>query len=246
MQYFRAIFSGLFLFFTSLGGVRAETAIVAVAANFLTTAEIVGEAFTRDTGHEIQLVSGSTGKLYAQIVNGAPFDVFLAADAARPAALEKDGLVARRMPYAFGQLVLLVRGRREASLEAISDDRLRIAIADPDLAPYGLAARQVLGKLRGSANWNGNLVYGEDIGQTMSFIASRNADAALVALSQMPLVNFRSQELLIPADLYEPIRQEAVLLERATSNAAARGFFEYLDGPVARGLIKASGYGILE
>jgi len=243
MQFFRAIFSGLVLFLAIAGGIRAETATVAVAANFVTTAELLAEAFERDTGHEIVLVPGSTGKLYAQIIKGAPFDVFLAADAARPAALEKEELVAGRKPYAYGRLVLLVRGRREASLEAITSDKLRIAIANPELAPYGHAARQVLGGLRGAANWNANLVYGDDIGQTMNFIASRNADAALVALSQTPLVNFRAQELLIPTDLYDPIRQEAVLLERATSNAAARNFFEYLDSPTARRLIEASGYG---
>ncbi len=246
MQVFRAILSGLFLCLAITGTARAETATVAVAANFLTTAELLGAAFTRDTGHEAVFVAGSTGKLFAQIVNGAPFDVLLAADADRPAALETRGLTAGRKLYALGRLVLLVRGAREASLAAITTDKLRIAIADPELAPYGVAARQVLAGLRGFANWRSNVVFGQDVGQTMSFIATRNVDAALVALSQVTLVDFKSQEFLIPADLHDPIRQEAVLLERATSNAAARGFYEYLDSPAAKRLIEAAGYGTAE
>ena len=241
-----ALVGSMILSLTLAAGLRAETATVAVAANFLTTAEALAEAFKRDSGHDLVLVSGSTGKLYAQIINGAPFDVFMAADAARPEALEKDELTAGRKPYAFGKLALLVRGRREATLDAIAEGRLRIAIADPDLAPYGHAARQVLGAIRGTSDWDRRLVFGEDVGQVMSFIATRNADAAIVALAQLPLVNFRANELLIPSELYSPIRQEAVLMERSTSNAAARGFFAYLDTPTARRLIEASGYGITE
>jgi molybdate transport system substrate-binding protein len=246
MLFVRTIFSGLILFLATFGGVRAETATVAVAANFLTTAKLLSEAFESKSGHQIVLVPGSTGKLYAQIVSGAPFDLFLSADAARPAALENGGLSARRKTYAIGQLVLLVRGRRETSLETLKSDSLRIAIADPDLAPYGAAARQVLGAVRGAGDWNANLVYGQDIGQTMSFIASRNADAALVALSLLPLVNFRAQVFLIPAELYDPIEQQVVLLSRSTSNIAAREFYDYLESPAAYRLIKAAGYGIPE
>lgn len=246
MPLLRTIFSGLVLMLASLGGLRAETATVAVAANFLTTAELLSEAYERDSGHTIVLVSGSTGKLYAQVVQGAPFDLVLAADTARPKALEDSGLAARRKTYATGQLVLLVRGRREASLETLKSDDLRIAIADPNMAPYGEAARQVLGALRGEADWKSNLVYGSDIGQTMSFVASRNADAGLVAMSQLPLVNFRAQEFLIPPELYAPIEQQVVLLSRSTSNAAARGFYDYLESPAAYRLIEAAGYGLPE
>ena len=246
MLYFRTIFSGLILTLAALGGVRAETATVAVAANFLTTAELLSEAFERDSGHQIDLVSGSTGKLYAQILNGAPFDVFLAADAERPEALEREGLAITRDVYAFGRLVLVVRGAREASLETLASDRLRIAIADPNLAPYGQAAQQVLGEIRGSDDWDANLVYGEDIGQAMSFVATRNADAGLLAMSQMPLIRFRSQQFVIPDNLYRPIRQEVVLLERPSNNEAARSFFEYLRSPVGRSLIEAAGYGVPE
>ncbi len=246
MLYFRTIFSTLMLIFAALGGVRAETATVAVATNFLTTAELLVEAFEKESGHQIVLVPGSTGKLYAQILNGAPFDIFLAADADRPEALEREGLANARDLYAFGRLVLLVRGAREASLETIASDRLRLAIANPELAPYGAAAQQVLGAVRGFDDWDANLVYGEDIGQTMSFVATRNADAGLLALSQMPLVRFRSQQFLIPEDLYRPIRQEAVLLDRGASNEAARIFYDYIRSPPGIRLIDAAGYGVPE
>ncbi len=243
MRRFQAVLTVLALGLSLAGAARAATATVAVAANFLTTAESLAEEFSRETGHQIELVPGSTGKLFAQIVNGAPFDVFLAADAARPAALEDRGLAASRKPYAFGRLVLLVRGRREASLAAITDDDLRIAIADPELAPYGVAARQVLAGLRGTADWRSNVVLGADVGQAMSFLATRNADAAILALSQLVLVDFRARELVIPPELYDPIQQDVVLLEGSTSNPAARAFFEYLASPAALRLIESAGYG---
>lgn len=246
MQRCLALLGSMILSLTLAAGLRAETATVAVAANFLTTAETLAESFKRDSGHDLVLVSGSTGKLYAQIKNGAPFDVFLAADVGRPEALEKDQLTAGRKPYAFGRLVLLVRGRTEATLDVIAEGKLRIAIADPDLAPYGYAARQVLGAVRGASDWDRRLVFGQDVGQVMTFIATRNADAALVALAQLAQVDFRASELLIPSDLHTPIRQEAVLMERSTSNAAARAFYAYLDTPTARRLIEESGYGVTE
>ena len=246
MHFVRTILGSFILLLASFGGLHAETVTVAVATNFLKTAELLVKEFESQSEHQIVLVPGSTGKLYAQIANGAPFDVFLSADSARPAKLEDTGLAVQRKTYAFGRLLLLVRGRREASLETLKSDRLRIAIANPDLAPYGTAARQVLGAMRGVSNWKANLVYGQDIGQTMSFIATRNADAALVALSQVQEVDFRAREFLIPADLYDPIEQQAALLSRASGNTAAREFYDFLGSPAAYRLIDAVGYGIPE
>ncbi len=232
-----------------LGGgspASAEQALVAVAANFTTVAERLVEAFESTAEHRVTLTSGSTGKLYAQVRHGAPFDVFLAADQERPRRLADSGLVADdgRFTYARGRLVLWGAALEagdvwSAALEASSSRR--IALANPDLAPYGAAARQAL---ESKGLWKGlqsKLVFGENVGQAFSLVASGNAQLGLVARSSV--VAWGGDEgRLVPETLHAPIRQDAVLLRRAKDNAAARAFFEFLKSPAARRHLLESGY----
>ncbi|MDJ0628280.1 MAG: molybdate ABC transporter substrate-binding protein [Rhodobacter sp.] len=228
---------------------QAGQATVAVAANFLTTAERLAEAFTRETGHEVSLVHGSTGKLYAQIVSGAPFDLFLAADTARPERLEADGRVAPegRTSYAEGRLALVLRGAgRQTSIDAyLADPSRRLALADPAVAPYGLAAREVLLAVRGG-NWAENVVLGESVGQALAFLATGNAPAGLVALPQAGDLRGDFTVIPVPAGRHAPIRQDAVLLRRGADNPAARGFFAFLGSEPARAIIRDAGFGVSE
>jgi molybdate transport system substrate-binding protein len=219
---------------------------VAVAANFLLTAQNIAAGFEAETGHEVALVHGSTGKLYAQIVAGAPFDVFLSADAARPAELVANGLAAGVRTYSFGRLALVLRDRAETSLDAtLARTDRRLAIADPAVAPYGVAAREVLQGIRGT-DWAENLVYGESVGQAFAFVATGNAPLGLVALSQTRQGALDLKVIEVPEDRHAPLRQDAVLLMRARDNAVARAFFDYLDGALARAMIVEAGYGVTE
>ena len=228
---------------------RAEEAQVAVAANFSAPAKQLAERFSRDTPHRIAISIGSTGKFYAQITNGAPFDVFLAADDETPLRLEKEKLAAAgsRFTYAVGKLVLwspkagLVDGGGEVLR---SGSFKRLAIANPKLAPYGAAARQAMEKLGVWPSLQDRLVQGENIAQTLQFIASGNAELGFVALSQVSEAGKppAGSYWRVPQALYEPIRQDAVLLVRGSGNPAARAFLEYLRGAAARDVIRASGY----
>lgn len=229
------------------GPAAADRITVAVAANFLTTAQDIAAAFSAETGHEVALAHGSTGKIYAQINAGAPFDVFLSADEDRPALLEAEGKIAAngRRTYALGTLAF-VHGPRTPSgplAEMVARTGLRLAIADPKIAPYGIAARQVLEALRGE-DWQRDLVYGDSVGQTFAFVATGNAGAGFVALSQARSFQGEIWVLEVPTELYDPIRQDAVLLKRAEGNAAARAFFDFLDGEFALQIMQSAGYGV--
>lgn len=229
--------------------VSADRITVAVAANFLTAAQDVAAAFSAETGHEVALVHGSTGKLFAQIVAGAPYDVFLAADVARPARLMQAGRVAPDgiRPYAVGRLALVHgAGTEPGTLEEIlMRPALRIAIADPAIAPFGAAARDVLRKSRG-AQWRRNVVYGESVAQAFAFVATGNADAGLVALSQALTYQGDLWTLPVPAEMHDPIQQDAALLKRAENKPAARLFLEFLGGDFARDILTAQGYEVPE
>ena len=227
----------------------AEEVVVAVASNFAPVAEGLAEDFAASTEHEITLVAGSTGKLYAQIVRGAPFDVFLAADTARPARLVADGRAipdARRV-YAVGRLVLWGGAREGATQvgpELLSGGTFRhLAIANPSLAPYGVAAREVLRALELDSALADRLVFGENIGQTFALVASGNAELGLVAQAQVvgdPAR--RAAAWLVPARHHAPIRQEGVLLARAAEKPSARAFLDYLATDEAKRAIEAAGY----
>lgn len=241
-----ALVAGLALPVPAAGG----EATVAVAANFAEVVERLEERYERETGHALTVAIGSTGKLYAQIANGAPFDVFLAADQARPQRLEKEGLAvtASRFTYATGRLTLWSRepgrvGSDGAATLEEGDFRL-LAIANPELAPYGAAARRALESLGLWQGLRGKLVMGETIGQAHAMVASGNAELGLVALSYLvsPRNEVRGSRWDVPADLYPPIRQDAVLLKRAAGNAAARGFLDFLRSQEAKDLIEAYGY----
>lgn len=222
---------------------------VAVAANFIAPMNKLAAQFERDTGHRLLVSIGSTGRLYAQIYQGAPFDLLLAADDDTPARLEKDGLAVpgTRQTYAIGRLVLwsLQPGLVDARGEVLRRrDLAHLAMADPKLAPYGRAAMQALERLGLAAQWRPRLVQGESIAQAHQFVASGNAALGLVALSQV----FDGDRLIqgsawvVPSNLHEPIRQDAVLLKRGQGNAAAAAFLAYLKSEPARAIIRRAGY----
>jgi molybdate transport system substrate-binding protein len=227
----------------------AESAHVAVAANFAGTARVLAEQFAGQSGHRLKLSSGSTGKFYAQIKNGAPFDVFLSADEATPLRLESEKLAVAgsRFTYAVGRLVLwsAQRGLVDERGEVLRQGRFnRLAIANPKLAPYGAAAQETLEKLGLWGELRPKLAQGENIAQTLQFISSGNAELGFVALSQIRDAGkpTSGSHWLVPASLHAPLRQDAVLLARAERNPAAQGFLEYLRTAPARDLIRAYGY----
>lgn len=230
---------------------RAGTVQVAVAANFTEPMKVIAADFEKDTGNTVQLSFGSTGKFYSQIKNGAPFDVFLSADEATPALLEKEGAAVpgSAFTYATGRLVLW--SAKPDVVDAQGDvlkknDFKNIAIASPKLAPYGAAAVQTLTHLGLLAAVQPKLVTGESIGQTFSFVSTGNADVGFVALSQV----FADGKIksgsgwIVPENLHAPIRQDAVELDHATSNPTAVALLHYLKGEKARAVIRAYGYGI--
>lgn len=217
----------------------AQDVSVAVAANFLTTAKALAEAFEEESGHDVGVAHGATGQLYAQIQNGAPFDVFLSADAERPALLEADGKTLERRTYALGRLVLA--SRMPLTRETVADllkDRT-VALADPMVAPYGLAATRAMEGLRlDTATFRPVLL--ANVGQVATVFVTRNAEAAFVAESQVSAL--APPETLDLDGLYDPIQQDAVLLTRAVDNMAARAFWSWMAGPDAQEIIRRSGY----
>ncbi|UGV30484.1 molybdate ABC transporter substrate-binding protein [Halopseudomonas aestusnigri] len=228
----------------------ADEVQVAVAANFTAPMQEIAQAFEQDTGNRVVAAFGSTGQLYAQISHGAPFEVFLAADATTPARIEQDGLAVTgtRFTYATGALALW---SADASLISDGEQLLRsgsfqhLAIANPKTAPYGLAAKQVMQRLGLSAALAHTLVEGQSIGQTYQFVASGNAELGFVALSQV----YRNGEITtgsawqLPAELYEPIHQDAVLLDKGADNPAAAALLSYLKSERAAAIIRSYGYG---
>lgn len=230
----------------------AEEAFVAVATNFAEVMEHLEASFETETGYDLTVVTGSTGKLHAQIMHGAPFDVFLSADRERPRLLEENGAAVSgtRFTYAIGRLVLwsLDPGRIGADGEAVlrEGDFRRLAMANPALAPYGLAARETLEAL-GLSRWlEDRVVLGENIGQAHAMVATGNAELGFVALSYLlsPRNEKPGSRWEVPKALYSPIRQDAVLLERAADNAVAAAFMEWLRGDEACLVIVRHGYGV--
>jgi molybdate transport system substrate-binding protein len=223
----------------------AETAHIAVAANFTGAAEELGEVFTAETGHEVILSFGPTGGLYAQITQAAPFDVFLAADTERPelAIAEGFGVAGSVFVYAEGRLALYAPGRDAsdgASLLAGGAFE-KLAIADPGAAPYGAAALETLTALGLYDAIGPKLVMGENISQALQFVESGNAELGFVAASQ---VLGKADVWLVPTELHAPIAQGAVLLKQGVDNAAAVGFLEFLRSDEAVAVIEAAGYAV--
>ena len=231
----------------------AEPLRVAVASNFLMPAKVLAARFEESSGRELSIIAGSTGKLFAQIVNGAPYSVFLAANAAEPMRLEAEGQVVpgTRVTYATGRLVLWSVDGELLTAEAGKDlirrgDFDRLAIANPKIAPYGAAALQTLQSLKLDTKALGSrLVRGENISQAYQFVASGNADLGFVAWSQVsnPRRSATGSHWLVPEDLHDPIEQQAVLLIRGADDADARSFLDYLRSVEALRLIRSYGYG---
>jgi len=242
----------LFLFgFLGAGAASAEDVQVAVAANFTAPMKAIAAAFEKDTGHKARLAFGSSGKFYAQIRNGAPFQVLLSADDETPARLEREGMAVpgTRFTYAVGRLALwsaqagAVDGRGEVLRKG---GYKHVAIANPKLAPYGAAAVEVMQRLGVVEAVRPKLVQGENIAQTHQFVASGNAELGFVALSQIT----RDGKLtggsawIVPGDLHTPIRQDAVILAAGKGNAAASALMAYLGSEKAKAVIRAYGYDI--
>ncbi len=249
----RLSFSGnLFLALSVVSAIPAFAAdtLVAVAANFSETMEQLQKEFEQSHSHSLRVSTGSTGKLYAQIVNGAPFDILLSADEERPKQLVKNGNAKpeNRFTYAIGELVLWSADQSRISVAGDEVLKLRdfrkLAIANPELAPYGRAAMQALQANGIAKSLKDRLVFGENVGQTFAFVASGNAELGLVAHSHVLSArnNGRGSSWAVPAELHDPIRQDAVLLKRGEGNIAARKFIQFLRSNAARSIIRNSGY----
>jgi molybdate transport system substrate-binding protein len=228
------------------GPTEAAETRVAVAANFAEPAREIAARFAAATGHKAVLSFGASGQFFAQIANGAPFDIFLSADAERPIRAEADGLSVRgsRFTYATGRLVLWSRapGLVDGGGAILARGGFaKLAIADPKTAPYGLAAVETLRKLGLSERLSPRLVTGTSITQAYQFTDTGAAELGFVALSQVVGHN-RGSRWIVPASHHSPIDQQAVLLKRAADNAAARAFMVFLKGPEARAIIRRYGY----
>ncbi|WP_341742930.1 molybdate ABC transporter substrate-binding protein [Azonexus hydrophilus] len=243
--------SALFTALLAATGVHAGEVQVAVAANFTEPAKQIAAEFTRDTGHLAKLSFGSTGKFYTQITNGAPFEMLLAADDSTPARLEREGHAVNgsRFTYAVGTLVLWSSKATfvDAGGEVLKSGRFnKLSIANPKTAPYGAAAVETLKKLNLLEAVQPKFVQGENISQTLQFVSTGNADLGFVALSQV----FQDGRItggsawIVPAEMHDPILQDAVIFKRGESNPAASALQAYLKGDKARAIIRRFGYAI--
>lgn len=228
---------------------NAASVQIAVASNFAQTMADIAAAFARETGHQAAVSTGATGKLYAQISNAAPFEVFLAADATTPARLESEGLTVpgTRRTYAIGKLVLWSSrpGFVDGEGRVLREGRFaHLALANPKAAPYGAAAVKVLNHFGLFKTLEPKLVQGENIAQTQQFVNTGNAELGFLALSQVWKAGRLSGGSVwrVPANLYPPIRQDAVMLRKGRDNPAAAAFLTFLQGDASRAIIQSYGY----
>lgn len=230
----------------------AEEVHVAVATNFRTTLSEIVRNFERDTKHTALVNSGSSGKFYAQIKHGAPFDVFFSADVMRPKRIEEEGLAVpgSRFTYAIGRLTLwspdpnMIKGD---GLTVLANGLFEhLAMANPKTAPYGTAAKRTLEALGLWKDIKGRTVQGENIGQAFHFVHSQNAQLGFVALSQVldPKINGAGSRWDVPENLHETLRQQAILLTQGQHNSAAKAFLDYVKRLKARTIIEEFGYGL--
>lgn len=226
----------------------AEPVLVAVAANFVPPFREVAVEFEKATGHSLKVAAGSSGNFYTQIKNGAPFDVFFSADNERPKKLEEEGFGVKdsRFTYAIGRVVLwspnadLVKG--DETLR--SKNFKRLAMANPKTAPYGVAAMQAMQNLK---LWDGlqpHIVMGENLGQTIGFVESGNAQLGFVALSQVmdPKIKGKGSHWHVPTNLHEPIQQDVILLAKGKDNPGAKALMGFMGSPQSKAIIKRYGY----
>ena len=222
----------------------------AVASNFYNPFREISRQFEKDTGHKVRIIFGSTGKLYAQIIHGAPFELFLSADSKRPMLLEKGNYAVSgsRFTYALGKITLwsvnsdLITSDGKSTLQKKKISH--IAMANPKTAPYGKAARQTLKKLRLWEDVRPLLVQGENISQTFQFVASQNAELGFVALSQIldPKNIHKGKRWDVPKSLYDPIEQDTTILKYGENNPGVKDLWKYLKGDKAKQIIKKYGY----
>lgn len=241
--------SALFITLLASAGLHAGEVRVAVAANFTAPMQQIAAEFEKDTGHVAKLSFGASGKFYAQIVNGAPFEVFISADDTTPARLEKEGhaVAGTRFTYAVGTLVLWSAKPDfvDAKGEVLKGGNFnKVSIANPKTAPYGAAAVETLKKLNLLTAVQPKFVQGENISQTLHFVSTGNADLGFVALSQV----FKDGKItsgsawIIPGEFHDPIYQDAAILAKGKDSAAAAALLAYLKGDKARAVIKSFGY----
>ncbi|WP_347357547.1 molybdate ABC transporter substrate-binding protein [Bdellovibrio sp.] len=224
---------------------RAEEVLVAVAANFTSPMEKIAIEFKRDTGHTVSASYGSTGKFYTQIVNGAPFEVLLAADEEHPDKLLSAGFAQSKTDfiYAIGKLVLWSPKSNfvDSQGEVLSAKNFKhLSIASPKLAPYGAAAEEALQNLGLWKKLEEKLIYGDSISQAHQFVVSGNAEIGMLSLSQVK--SAKGSLWIVPQNLYRPLRQKAVLLKAGQEKKAAEAFLEFLKSEKARGIIQDFGY----
>lgn len=230
---------------------QAAEAQIAVAANFAEPIKALAAELAQTTRHKIRITLGASGKLYAQIKHGAPFDALLAANQQIPQALESDGLASpgSRFTYAKGKLVLwsATAGRVDDQGAILNSPSLgKVAYANPKTAPYGAAAEQLIAAMGLTRQLAPRLVQGESIGQTYAFVYTGNADVGFVALSQV-MADGKLQSGSVwqpPPSLYQPIQQDAVLLQRGANNPAAIALMQLLKSPRGQALIRSYGYDI--
>ena len=229
--------------------VLAAEVTVAVAANFAAPMKVIAQAFQRETGHQLRMSFGSTGQFYAQIKHGAPFAILLAADEHTPEKIEQDGwgVPGSRFTYAVGKLALWSRtpGLVDGDGAILKSGAVnKIAIANPKLAPYGAAAMEVIHTLGLFDALSSKMVEGSSIGQAFQFVASGNAAVGFVALSQV----YENGQIkqgsawIVPAGMYQPIKQDAILLKTGLGNPAAEALMTYLQGNQARTVMRSFGY----
>ncbi len=227
---------------------QAETIRVAVASNFLKTAQSLSRQFEAQTEHSIQLSSGSSGKLYLQISKGAPFDLFLSADSQKPEELVKGGfaIANSKQTYAIGQLSLWLKSCEQSpNLSSLNNPAIqKIAVANPKLAPYGMATRQLLEKYQLWRDLEAKMIFPENISQVAQMCKIGVVDAAFVAASnsEMLLSNQQSCLINLSAGDYPAIEQQLVIISSSQKKAIARQFVQYIHSPQGQNLIKNMGY----
>lgn len=233
----------------TVGSAQADEVQVAVAANFTAPLQSIAADFEKDTGHKLIAAYGATGQFYAQIKNGAPFEVFLSADDSTPQKLENEGDTVKgsRFTYAIGTLALWSAkdGYVDSQGKVLSDNQYQhLAIANPKAAPYGLAATQVLARLGLTDQVKAKIVEGQNITQAYQFVSTGNAELGFVALSQVYKDGKVSggSAWIVPGDMHDPIKQDAVILNKGKDNPAAKALVDYLKGPKAAAVIKSYGY----
>ncbi|AQS42312.1 MAG: Molybdenum ABC transporter periplasmic molybdate-binding protein (precursor) [Candidatus Tokpelaia hoelldobleri] len=237
--------AGLF-FLLAASLAQAGQVVVAVAANFTGPAQDIAAVFKQETGHDVTLSYGATGGFYNQIAQGAPFDVFLAADNVRPeqAIDEGYGVTGTNFTYAVGKLVLWRANGKISGAKTLLDPSVNhIAYGNPDTVPYGRAAVEVMEALGFYEILKPKRVEGRNIEQVFQFVDTGNAEIGFVALSQV-IKRQDGAHWDIPQSFYRPIRQNAVLLKTAEDNEAAKAFLEFLKTPQAKKIIRAYGYAL--